>query len=285
MKAHGIFRAGAALALLGALGGANGLQAQDSGSPYSYAVKLRAGLVGGDLQVSHSDNKVMGLGAEIRRQMFANGGSLSAELTFEVVPGRHYDATKWERVSTPNGGLNLVMRAPLVMEGYWSYDDRKERGEGWSLRMAYYQPMPSFGPAILTDITKEMEWFGGLGIDRYKVTSEFQWTLRDQSAANLSPFQSDGTPNNGYRGNVTNLPLYIGGGGSFHEEAAELNVGIFAGVKYRINSDLALEVALRNFGMKHYGFTPGAYFGTADGKLETGSSRGTSIEFALRLKL
>jgi len=284
MKVNRLFSAGATLALLGAFG-ASGLQAQGSNSPYSYAVKIRGGLVGGDMQTNHSDNKIMGLGAEVKRQMFANGTSLSAELTFEIVPGRHFDITKWERVPTPNGGLNLVMKSPLVMEGYWSYDDRKERGEGWSLRLAYNSPMPVIGVPILDDITRKMEWFGGLGIDRYKVTSEFQWTLRDQSAANLSPFNPDGTPNNGYRGNVNNLPLYIGGGGSFNEQAAELNVGIFAGVKYRINSDLAFEVALRNFGMKHWDFTPGAYFGTAEGKLESGSNRGTSIEFALSLKL
>jgi len=271
MKAHGIFRAGAAVALLGALAGAPSLQAQGNDSPYSYAFKIRGGLVGGDLQASHYDNKVMGFGAEARYAMPAIGGALSAELTYEVVPGRHFDVTKWEKDSAGR----LIMKAPLVLEGYWSYDDRKEKGEGWSLRVAYNSPMPAFGPSVISDITKRMEWFGGLGIDRYKVFSEFQWTLRDQSAA---PYLAP------YRGS-TEPPLYIGGGGTFHEEAAELNVGIFAGVKYRINSDLAFEVALRNFGMKHYGFTPGAYFGSETGKMETGSSRGTSIEFALCLKL
>ncbi|MDR2560710.1 MAG: hypothetical protein LBC63_02930 [Holophagales bacterium] len=280
MKAHKIFRAGAAVALLGALAGAPGLQAQGSDSPYSYAFKIRGGLVGGDLQASHYDNKVMGFGAEVRYGMPGIGGALSAELTYEVVPGRHRDITKWEKDSEGR----LIMNAPLVMEGYWSYDDRKEKGQGWSLRMAYNSPMPAFGPSIISDITKKMEWFGGLGIDRYKVFSEFQWTLRDQSS---DQFKAP------YRGG-TRPPLYTvgdgefkarAGGGTFDKEEASINVGIFAGIKYQINSDLAFEVALRNFGMKHWDFTAGAYTGTVDGKLETGSSRGTSIEFALCLKL
>jgi len=267
MKVHRIFRAGAAAALLGALAGP-GLRAQE---PLQYAFKIRGGLVGGDLQASHYDNKVMGFGAEARYAMPAIGGALSAELTYEVVPGRHRDVTKWEKDSAGR----LIMKAPLVLEGYWSYDDRKEKGEGWSLRVAYNSPMPAFGPSMLADITKKMEWFGGLGIDRYKVFSEFEWTLRDQSAAPyLAPYRGSTLP-----------PLYIGGGGTFHEEESALNIGIFAGARYRINSDLAFEVALRNFGMKHYDFTPGAYFNSETGRMEPGSSRGTSIEFALCLKL
>jgi hypothetical protein len=239
------------------------LSAQEADELYTYAVKIRAGLVGGDMQMSHHDNKIMGLGAEVKRKMFASGGALSAEVTWEVVPGRHHDVTDWGNTG------------PLVMEPYWSYDDRKERGEGFSLRVAYHSPIPAFGPPIIANITKKMEWFGGLGIDRYKVTSEFKWTLRDQSQ---DPYRAP------YSGGVL-PPLYTGGGGSFHEEGADVNIGIFAGINYRINSDLGFGVTLRNFGMKHYDFTPGAYSGSETGRLETGSSRGTAIEFALSLKL
>jgi hypothetical protein len=259
-------------ALLAASGGL-GLAAQGGGSPYSFATKIRAGLVGGDLQASHSDNKVMGSGVEAKCQMFANGGGVSAEFTWEVVPGRHYDITNWANTG------------PLVMEPYWSWDNRKERGEGFSLRAAYYAPVPVFGPSMVSGLAKRMEWFGGIGIDRYKVTSEFEWTLFDQSSDAFKP---------PYRGGVANLPLYPAGGGTFHEVGGDISVGVFAGARCRINSDLAFEVALRNFGMKHYSFTPGAYLGFAPGdyvgrdagKLDTGgSSRGTSIEFALCLKL
>jgi len=279
MKALRVYRAGAMLTLLGALGGASGLYAQGSNSPYSCALKIRGGLVAGDMRANHYDNKIMGFGAEVKYDMPGIGGAISAELTYEVVPGRHYDITKWEKDSAGR----LIMTAPLVMEGYWSYDDRKEKGEGFSLRVAYNSPMPVLGSPLLADITRKMEWFAGLGIDRYKAFSEFEWTLRDQSSDQFkAPYRGGTLP-----------PLYVAGGGSFHEEAAAINVGIFAGIKYRINSDLAFEVALRNFGMKHWDFTPGAYLNFAPGdyvgrnagKLEAGSNRGTSIEFALSLKL
>jgi len=52
----------------------------------------------------------------------------------------------------------------------------------------------------------------------------------------------------------------------------------------------ACELTLRNLGMRHHAFTPGVYFGNygvgrGAGKLETGTSRGWSIEFALSIKI
>jgi hypothetical protein len=241
--------------LLGAIG-ASGLGAQES-SPISYDFKIRFGLHSGDSQKTHHDNKLMGLGAQAKYSLsaFGIGGAAAAELSYDIVPGRQYDLINWSNT------------APLVLDPYWSFDNRKEKAEGFSVKLSYIAALPDFG----TECLKGTEWFAGLSIDRYKVYSEFMWTLRDST---------------GLMGNMTTRPpLYPGGGGEpFHEEGADVGIGVFAGVKFHINEDLGFEVGLRNFGMKHWDFTPGAYSGSEEGKLSTGSTRGTSIEFAITVK-
>jgi len=217
MRVHGIFRAGAAVALLGALAGAPGLRAQDGSFPYSFSSKIRFGLVAGDMQKAHYDNKVMAFGLEVKKDMF--GGAVAAELAFEYVPGRHHD------VMVPDHGVS----GGLGLDPYWSYDDRKEWGQGWTFRASYYAPLPAFGPDCVRDFAKKTEWFAGLGIDRHKVSSEFKWTLRNSSA--YPPSSATPTP-----------PLHNAGSGAFTENGASVAVGVFGGLKFRISDEFGFEV-------------------------------------------
>jgi len=259
MIIHRLLRAGAVLALLGASGGACALQAQESNSPYSYHFKVRYGIVAGDLQKKHDDNKLMGFGAEFRYDMPAIGGALSGELAFEIVDGRHHDVIPW---GDPNMTLNMVPR--------WSVDDRMEYGQGFAFRLAYSSPLPAFGPSPLNDIIMKMEWFAGLGIDRYKVRHEAAWALRNST---------------GMTNPATQPPYYVGGFGSFDYEGADVVIGAFAGLRYRFRKELACEFTMRNLGMKSWDFTPGAYSGKEEGALNVGTARGWSFEFALSMKL
>jgi hypothetical protein len=261
-------------ALLSSSGAPGLLQAQEGAFPYPISSKIRAGSYAGDIQKARYDNKIMAFGLEVRKSMFGGGRYLSAELAFEYVPGRHHD------VMVPDHGVP----GGLGLDPYWSYDDRKEWGQGWTFRASYYAPLPSFGPEIVSNVTKKMEWFAGLGIDRHKASSEFKWTLRDSSSYPLNT----GTPT---------PPLYENGGsGAFTENGSDFTIGAFAGLKYRINNDFDFEIGLRNFGMKHWDFTPGTYLkfpdapkgtyvGASAGKLEVGSTRGWALEFAIAVKL
>ena len=246
------------LALLGGFG-ASGLHAQESESPLSYLFKIRFGLTAGDLQQRHFDNKLMGFGAELRYDVPAIGGAVSGELTYEYVPGRHHDVMPWGDLPSH---LNMNLR--------WSFDDRMEYGQGWSMRFAYSAKMPVFGPEMVRDIAGKMEWFGGIGIDRHRVRHEAAWNFRNSTG-------------------VTNIdtrpPLYPNGAGSFDNEDTALVIGAFAGLKYQIYESLGCELALRNFGMRTWDFTPGILSQTADKLPEAGTTRGWSLEIALSLKL
>jgi len=247
------------VALLLGGAGVSGLRAQESNSPYSYLFKIRAGLTAGDMQKTHFDNKVMGFAAEVKREMPNIGGALSAELTWEYVPGRHHDIYPWDT-------------NPLNLNPRYSFDNRKEYGQGFNLRLAYSAPMPQvFGSWINDNIAKDADWFAGIGLDRYKVRSEVKYTL------NFTPT----TPN---------PPRDRYDGGTFVEEGASFVPGFFAGLRYRVTNEIGIELSLRNFGMWHYEFTPAGYYSSdpndfGTGKSSTGTTRGWAIEFALTAKL
>jgi len=275
MKVHRIFRAGAAAALLGALAGP-GLSAQEASSPYSFALKTRVGLMAGDMRDTHFDNKVLGFGAEAKRDLkdiLGIGGAVTAELTWEYIPGRFYENYPW--------GAN-----PLNLDIKFSWDARKEYGQGFSVRAAYSAPftldvLPDFLPSL------DFEWFAGLGFDRFKVRSHAEWIFDYNLATSHTPVagQYDG--------------------GTVVEEGAALVPGVFAGLKYRVSKDFGLELSVRNFGMRTFTFTPGAYSNPYKGqtslptswqvdfnqvgrnglKTESGTTRGWSLEFALAAKL
>jgi hypothetical protein len=185
----------------------------------------------------------MGFGVAARRETFS-GQAILAELAWEYVPGRHHDVMRLD--------------STLNLNPYYSYDDRKEYGQGFSVKCAYSYPMPNAYSWL-----NDFEWFAGISIDSYKVISEFKWTLKDGGAG--QPYES--------------------GSGTFVNEGSQIVPGVFAGLKYRIGDEMGAEVSVRNFGMKHFDFTPGAYIGSATGKMETGTSRGWALEFALSVKL
>jgi hypothetical protein len=137
--------------------------------------------------------------------------------------------------------------------------------------------MPSFGSGAVAEFFNDMEWFAGLSIDRYKVRSEVKWTF-DLGLNIIDKWWYDG--------------------GAHVTEGGQFVTGVFAGLRYKLRNDVGFELSLRNFGMWHYEFTPAIYglngryiddedlvevFGTGTSK--TGTTRGTSIEFAITLKL
>jgi hypothetical protein len=262
-------------ALLALLLGASGLVAQEG--PYSYLMKIRTGLMSGDMQKTHFDNKVIAFGLEAKRDIhdwFGIKGSLFAEVAWEYVPGRHHDIYPWD-----TNPLKRFDDTPLDIQ--YSFDNRKEYGQGINLKLGYSAPMPSFGSAAVGNFFNDMEWFAGLGIDRFRVRSEVKYTFKFSSAAGDPAFgQYDG--------------------GAFVEEGAQMAPGVFVGLKYKHKEGIGFEVSLRNFGMWHYEYTPPAYiigdyvsnpdlrglFGQREfGRESTGTTRGTSIEFAITLKL
>ena len=240
--------------LLAALLSVPGLHAQGSDSAYSYTLKLRLGLTAGDIQKTHFDNKIIALAAEAQRDMPNIGGAVFCELGWEYVPGRHHDIYPW--------GEN-----PWKLTPRYSFDNRKEYGNGFTVRLGYSAPM-------LSSLVPGFNWFAGLGVDRHKVRSEvnyyFNFTPNTETPA---PGQYDG--------------------GTFVQEGGSIVPGVFGGLKYRYSDELGFELSLRNFGMWHLDYTPSTYQYNAvppvdargTGTSKTGTTRGFAIEFALTMKI
>ena len=274
------------LALLLGGAGASGLQAQESNSPLSYLFKIRLGLTAGDIQTTHFDNKLMGIGAEVRYDMPAIGGALIGELTFEYVPGRNYETDMFKGVvdgmragRKPQWAQSWDQEWTLTHTQTFlrsSFDNRREGGAGLNLRLAYSAPMPKvFGSWVNDNIAGKMDWFAGLGIDRFKVRSEVKFFM------DLRTPPSTGNPVAGqgqYDGNLHNV------------EESRIVPGFFAGIKYRHSQYLGFEMSLRNFGMYHYEFIPASYYSTnpsdyGTGNASDGTSRGFALEFAITAKI
>jgi len=256
MKTHKLFSAGAALALLGACVGASGLRAQEG---YSYAFKARGGLIAGDMQTTHFDNKILSLGTEVRREMFGPGQALTVEVAWEYVPGRNYNVMK------PINGDTL--------DGYRSGDFRKEYGQGFSYKVAYNSALK------VLSWMPELEWFAGISLDMHSVRTEIEYTLFHPSA----PGNPTLYPNGGWASTVLDSNKYQGG--SFVERSTAISPGIFGGIRQKLGDGTACELTLRNFGMRHHEYTPGIYFGSPTGKMESATSRGWSVEFAFSVKI
>ena len=238
----------ALLLLLGALGSA-GLSAQEG---YSYAFKVRGGLMAGDLHETHFDNKVFSFGGEVKRDMFGEGRALSFELSWDYVPGRYHSVMK------PLNGKTLDIFSNL--------DSRKEYGQGFSYRVAYNAPLKPF-----SWMPDDIEWFGGISLDMISVRTEIEFTIFDPSA-----------PGNWPAGTADSAKYQ---GDSFVEQSTAITPAIFAGLRKKMASGTACELTFRNFGLRHHEYTPGIYFGSTTGKMESGTSRGWSLEFALCIKI
>jgi len=265
-------------------GAAPGLYSQEDSGPYKFDLKIRLGFYGGDLQQAKFDNKIIGFGLQARRELFGPGRAVAAEVTWEHIPSRWNDVTDYAKHNQYNTNAEWESSGLLSLHPYWSGDGRKEAARGLSLLLSYHSKIPTgFGLDALSGLG-EMEWYAGLRLDNYSVHSEFRWWLRNQSnQAEILPWPA--TPP------ALQPPNYENGQGAFREEGSAFAPGAFAGLRYSINESFALEVDLRYFGNKHWDFTPGAYIKTdagghsAVGRLETGTSYGPAIGFALVCKL
>jgi hypothetical protein len=279
------------LAALLAISGSQGLQAQNSNSQYKVDFKTRFGMYTGDMQTTHFDNKIIGFGLQVKRELFGPGRAISAEVAWEHVPGRHYDATDY--VTNHQNATVDYTKGILALHPWWSFDDRKEAARGFSLLVSYYSKMPTgFSSDILNYVMENTEWFIGLRIDRYRVFSEYKWTLRDMSNMDeiIWGVTPPTTPIPPIYGEI--LPStsparfeHNGGHNAGHQEGANLTPGLFAGIKHKLNETIAFEFGARYFGMKHWEFTPGAYFNEGGFRMKTGSTFGYGLEFALVCKL
>jgi len=266
---------------------APGLHSQQTEfGPYTFDLKMRFGMYGGDLQQTKFDNKIIGFGLQARREIFGPGHAVAAELTWEHIPSRWNDITDYVTHNQYNTDADWDSKGVLSLHPWFSFDARKEAARGFSLLASYHSKMPSgTGWGALDKVLDDMEWHAGLRFDRYKVYSEFRWLLRNMSDyPEILPAPAPGPGS-------TLPPKYVGGQSSFHKEGSAILPGAFAGLRQTFSDSFAFELGLRYYGTKHWDFTPGAYFKEPDGshskqgRLSEGSSYGYGIEFALVCKL
>ena len=248
--------------LLGGFG-TSGLQAQEG---FSYALRMRMGLTAGDMQTTHFDNKIFGFGLEVRKDnisflpmLFSNGQALSAEIAWEYVPGRSYNALR------PLNGEVLNVRDNL--------DIRKEYGQGFSYKLAYNAPLKWL---------PNTEWYAGVSLDMHSVHTEIDYSIYHISA----PGDPSKYPGTGWPSTWPEADRWQGN--SFVEQSTAIVPGVFAGIRYQLSQIVFGELTLRNFGMSHHDFTPGIYLSSTEdrirGKMDSGTSRGWSLEFSLSVK-
>jgi hypothetical protein len=210
---------------------------------------------------------------------------VAAEVTWEHVPSRWQNVIDYAKHNQHNTAEDWESKQVLSLHPNRSADWRKENSRGLSLLVSYHSKMPTgFGWQPLDQALDGMEWYAGLRLDNYSVNSEFRWWFRNQSnAAEILPPPASAP--------TTPPPMYENGQGAFREEGSALVPGAFAGLRQKINDSFAFEVGVRYFGTKHWDFTPGTYFKndtgghSAVGRLNTGTSYGYGIEFALVCKL
>ena len=309
MKAFRVYRAGAALALLGALCGACGLRAQDSDyGPYKFDIKTRLAMYTGEMRDINQQNNAFGFGLQVRRELFGPSSAVSFEVTWEHIPSMHNDIIDYAKHSGLNTDHSI---GKLALSPVWSFDSRKEKARGFSALIGYYSKFPT---DLLSEITGNLEWFAGLRIDRYQVYSEFKWQFRDQGTATSQPvfgtnnyggtprfYQAEPNPtaNPQPDPSVPGTTGWLNGGkgstGAFHEEGAAITPGAFAGIKYTYSEVMSVEFAARYFGRKHWDFLPITYFykegdfkpeeKTKGGTLTAGTTAGYGLELALVWKL
>jgi hypothetical protein len=175
MKAHRLFRAGAAMALLGAFA-----SAQEQQEGFFAGLKIRSAA-----QAASREDQLMpvyfGFGIECGHRF--GFGNLSLEAGFMYKAGRHYlvDLTTMENVSNdPYDPIDLD----------WAVDSRKNQLEGITLRLAYEKPFERFSikggvqlgslkfrQEYLADVSSLDGWFG----DQYN-------GVTDKGNLSFSPF-------------------------------------------------------------------------------------------------
>lgn len=255
------------LMLLAALAGSS-LIAAEEGS--TYELKLRAGLKGGDLKADHGDNKVIGFAVGARRPM--GHGYLTAELSFDLLPGQARDTMPVGQAVYAPAGTGLGTADPVTHNPYFlraneSIDLRKESSQGFSLKGGYAAPL---------SWNEGLTWQAGLSLDAYKTTSEFTGTLRPQyldASGKTVPVMGPLSTKVGYYE-----------GFAIVSQGTTLAPGFYAGLRQQINDDFAVELNLRNVGMKHFDHRATTYTGHP-ATTESSTIRGFIVDISFSLKL
>lgn len=252
------------LMLLAALAGTS-LIAADEGT--AYELKLRVGLKGGDLKTDHGDNKVIGFAVGGRRPMGA--GFLTGELSFDLLPGQARDTMPVGQAVYAPAGSGLGTSDPVTKNTYFlraneSIDFRKESSQGFSLKGGYAAPL---------SWNEGLTWQAGLSLDAYKTSSEFTGTLRPMVMVGNSPTQVLDSKGQKYYEGLAVV-----------SQGTTLTPGFYAGLRQQINEDCAVELNLRNVGMKHFDYRATTYTGTP-ATTESSTIRGFIVDLSLSLKL
>jgi len=99
------------------LGGAPALRSQQSEfGPYKLDLKVRLGFVGGDMQQAKFDNKILGFGLQVRRELFGPGSAVAAEVQWEHVPSRWHDIADYAKHNPP-ASASTATRPPARQGG------------------------------------------------------------------------------------------------------------------------------------------------------------------------
>jgi len=180
MKVHRLFRAGAALALIGAFAGA---EEQQNG--FYAGLKLRGGIQAASRE-DHLMPASLGFGFECGYQL--DFGRLTAEVGFMYKAGRQYkdDLTKMEVL---NGGkLGFYFDKPY--EEYSSVDSRKNQFDGITLRLAYEKPFDTFavrGGIQLGSLKFRQEYIGYAVAEDWSFADMYNGVI-DKGSISVSPF-------------------------------------------------------------------------------------------------
>jgi hypothetical protein len=232
-----------------------------------FELKLRTGLKTGDLQKDHADSKVFGFAVGARRQF--GKGYLTGEVSFDLLPGQAHDATPLSGAVYAPAGAGLGTSDPNTLSPYFlrpneSLDLRKESSQGFSVKGGYSAPL---------SWNEGLTWQAGMSLDVYKTSSEFTGTLRPMvTNAGTTAQVLDSLGRKYYEG--------------FAKVATgtSLSPGFYAGLRQQLTDDFAIELNLRNIGVKHFDYRATTYTGRP-ANLESSTIRGFILDFSLSLKL
>ena len=244
---------------------ASSLAAADEGLPFE--LKLRAGLKAGTIQTDHADNKAVGFAVGTRHPM--GSGFLTGEISFDILPGQARDTMPVGQAVYAPAGTGLGTASPATGNPYFlrpneSIDLRKESSQGFSVKGGYAAPLTW---------NEGLTWQAGLSLDAYKTSSEFTGTLRPMVLVGTSPTQVlDSQGRKYYEGFATVA------------QGKVLAPGFYVGLRQQLAEDFALEVNLRNVGMKHFDYRATTYTGQP-ATTESSTIRGFILDFSLSLKL
>lgn len=238
-----------------------------AGVGQAFELKLRAGIKAGDLQKEHADNKAIGFAVGARRPL--GKGFLTGEVSFDILPGQAHDATPFGGAVYAPAGAALGTASPTTQNPYFlraneSLDLRKESSQGFSLKGGYAAPLTW---------NEGLTWQAGLSLDAYKTSSEFTGTLRPMVMVGATPTQVVDSLNRKYYEGFATVA-----------KGTAISPGFYVGLRQQLSEDFALELNLRNVGLKHFDYRATTYTGRP-AATESSTIRGFILDFSLSLKL